>query len=194
MSDPRGVGQPRAYDWRDDALCRQPQAEQFFPAGETGVFLEQAEDAKEFCRSCPVAMPCAQWAVRKRVWTGVWGGVDEIQRRRIFRNHTLDELTDDRVEQLIRTVWAADSADRLLDAYLARTEQDDDGHVVWTIASTSITVGTRVLTAAQLAFEIGYGRAPDGHVKAVCGRPNCVAAEHVADQRMRAQRDHARAA
>ena len=194
MSETRGIGQPRAYDWRDDALCRRPQAEQFFPNGKTGEFLTQAADAKEFCRRCPVALACAHWALNTRIQEGVWGGLDETQRRRLLRRIGQGDLSTTGIEALIAAAWKKDAADPLIDAYLNRTEQGDDGHVRWTATSSSVTVGTRVITSKQLAFEIGHGREPQGIVRAVCGETACVASEHLVDGVMRWQHDHTTAA
>ncbi len=189
MTDTRGIGQPRKPDWRDQADCRRlDDPEYWFPNGTTGPFVLQAEEAKAICRECPVALDCARWSIQKRMSDGVWGGLDEVQRRRVLRNNTADELTSARITQIVQAMWKKDVAQPLIDAYLNRTEQDDDGHVRWTVAATSITVGPRVLTPAQLGFEVGYGRRPEGHVKATCGQPFCVAAEHLADSRARRAR------
>ncbi|MFJ9644983.1 WhiB family transcriptional regulator [Streptomyces sp. NPDC101206] len=184
----------RPAHWSDHALCRTAaDPEEFFPMGSGGVkATQQIEDAREFCFSCPVRMACALDALTNRWDWGVWGGLDETQRRRIIRRGPATDL--EKAAKAEWSAWASRRSNPLFEAYAKRTEQEADGHVRWTIKSTSITVRGRVFTAAQLAFEIGYGRRPEGHVRATCGRGHCVAPEHLADNLIRWQRDHSAAA
>lgn len=176
-----------AADWRDAALCRRaPDRETFFPVGANTLAREEEEQAKIFCGRCPVRMTCAQWAIATGQ-EGVWGGLNDSERASI-RRHTTAEATAAETQELIRKAWSSTTENPLVDAYLNRTEQDDDGHVRWLISSTSVSVRGRVLTPPQLAFEIGHRRLPEGAVKATCGRPHCVAPEHLADGVMRQQR------
>ena len=192
MTETRGISLPRPKHWSDNALCRGQNTEDYFPRGTTGVFLLHAEEAKKTCRSCPVVMACAQHAVTDRIEYGVWGGLDEVQRRRILRRISLDaDRTGNALSRLIAGEWAKNP---LAEAYLKRTEQEDDGHVRWAVASTTVTVTGRVFTPLQLGFELGHGRPADGVVRTTCGVANCVAAEHLIDGRMRRHRDYARTA
>ncbi|MFC8271115.1 WhiB family transcriptional regulator [Streptomyces sp. NPDC057271] len=193
MSETRGIGQPRAYDWRDDADCQRLglDPEGFFPVGTSAVPMAQAAEAKRFCRSCPVAMSCARWAIDRRIDDGVWGGVDELQRRHIFRTNNANQLNDpDHVGELVHAVWARDTSGPLIDTYLSRTEQEDNGHVRWTGRTTSnFQIEGRVYTPNQLAFVVGRKRRPVGIVRNDCGRKGCVAAEHLTDEEIRTSRD-----
>lgn len=188
----RGITTDHAPDWRARADCRKAgmDPELWFPRGTTGPHVLQADEAKAFCRECPVAMTCALWAINNRTDDGIYGGLSEAQRRGIIRK---GPLTNDQITSLVQAAWQRDTRDRLVDTYLARTTQGDNGHVWCCGTKTSVTVAGRVFTLAQLAFHVGHGRAPQGIVKATCGRPYCVAAEHLADGAMRWQRDHAKA-
>lgn len=71
--------------WRDQAACRDADANLFFPAGSTGHAVEQIEAAKAVCRSCPVQQACLQFALETNQEAGIWGGHDEDERRRLRR-------------------------------------------------------------------------------------------------------------
>jgi WhiB family redox-sensing transcriptional regulator len=75
--------------WRDDAACLTQDPELFFPIGNTGPAVQWAEDAKAVCDLCPVEAKCLVWSLLKGYNDGVWGGLDEnerrIQRRRLKR-------------------------------------------------------------------------------------------------------------
>lgn len=72
-------------DWRDEAECRIWDPELFFPVGTTGPALHQAEQAKAICRRCPVTRTCLAWAFETGQDAGVWGGMDEDERRQVLR-------------------------------------------------------------------------------------------------------------
>ena len=72
--------------WRDQAACRDTNPDLFFPAGSTGVAVEQIEAAKAVCRSCPVQDACLRFAFETNQEAGVWGGTDEDERRRLRRS------------------------------------------------------------------------------------------------------------
>lgn len=69
--------------WREQAACRYRDANLFFPAGSTGAAIAQIEAAKSVCRSCPVADACLQFALETNQEAGIWGGMDEDERRRL---------------------------------------------------------------------------------------------------------------
>ena len=73
----------RKTNWRDEALCRMGDAEDFFPAG----FDAKAQErhAKAICHLCPSRLPCGQWALDNDEPVGVWGGMTEGERRGILR-------------------------------------------------------------------------------------------------------------
>ncbi|TXS52699.1 WhiB family transcriptional regulator [Streptomyces sp. t39] len=72
-------------DWRIEAACRDVDPELFFPVGGSGPALLQIKAAKEICRGCPVRERCLDWAVREHQDFGVWGGLDENERRALRR-------------------------------------------------------------------------------------------------------------
>lgn len=55
--------------------------ELFFPVGTTGGAVEQLAEAKRICADCTVCDQCLQWATDTGVEHGVWGGLDEQERR-----------------------------------------------------------------------------------------------------------------
>lgn len=67
------------------AACRAEDPDLFFPIGSTGPALVQTEDAKAVCRSCPVRQECLRWALDNGQDAGVWGGLDETERRALKR-------------------------------------------------------------------------------------------------------------
>ncbi|MFG2629968.1 WhiB family transcriptional regulator [Streptomyces sp. NPDC048473] len=64
--------------------CADEDPELFFPIGNTGPALLQIEEAKAVCRRCPLMENCLQDAL-DRTESGVWGGTDEDDRRRMKR-------------------------------------------------------------------------------------------------------------
>lgn len=72
-------------DWQRLALCRDEDPELFFPVGTTGPAAHQAEEAKAVCRRCAVIGDCLSWALESRQPTGIFGGLDEAERRELRR-------------------------------------------------------------------------------------------------------------
>jgi WhiB family redox-sensing transcriptional regulator len=68
-------------DWRHRAACLGEDPELFFPIGNTGPALVQANEAKAVCRRCTVTEQCLQWALETGQDAGVWGGLSEEERR-----------------------------------------------------------------------------------------------------------------
>jgi WhiB family redox-sensing transcriptional regulator len=68
-------------DWRERAACRHVDPELFFPPGHAGPALEQIEEAKRICRTCPVRARCLDWALSSGFDYGIWGGATEEERR-----------------------------------------------------------------------------------------------------------------
>ncbi|MGH8909117.1 MAG: WhiB family transcriptional regulator [Egibacteraceae bacterium] len=68
-------------DWRHKAACLDEDPETFFPIGSIGPALDQIERAKQVCAVCSVKAICLEWALRTRQPHGVWGGLDEDERR-----------------------------------------------------------------------------------------------------------------
>ena len=70
--------------WQAQAACRGRHASVFFPPGGA----ERADDryererlAKAICFRCPVRQPCLDYAVRIREAHGIWGGLNELERK-----------------------------------------------------------------------------------------------------------------
>jgi WhiB family redox-sensing transcriptional regulator len=68
-------------DWRHRAVCTDEDPELFFPIGDTGPALLQADQAKAVCRRCPVIDSCLKWALETGQDDGVWGGTSESERK-----------------------------------------------------------------------------------------------------------------
>lgn len=70
--------------WQDRAACRGPHTSLFFPPSH----FERKDDkearesqAKSICATCPVRKPCLEYALRIREPHGIWGGLNEVERR-----------------------------------------------------------------------------------------------------------------
>ena len=73
--------------WQYRAACKGPQSELFFAPNH----LERKEDrleresaAKAICRSCPVLVECREYALTVREPHGIWGGLNEYERRQLL--------------------------------------------------------------------------------------------------------------
>jgi WhiB family redox-sensing transcriptional regulator len=74
-----------AVDWRSHAACRAEAPDLFFPIGSMGPALLQIKRAKAVCHRCPVRDACLVWALEHAITDGVWGGLDEDERRTMRR-------------------------------------------------------------------------------------------------------------
>ena len=72
-------------DWRHKAACREEEPELFFPIGNTGPALMQIDEAKRVCLACDVTENCLNWAIQSGQDAGVWGGLNEDERRSLKR-------------------------------------------------------------------------------------------------------------
>ena len=73
--------------WQAKAACRGPQTSMFFPPSH----FERKDDkemresrAKAICASCPVRRSCLEYALRIREPHGIWGGLNEAERRELL--------------------------------------------------------------------------------------------------------------
>jgi WhiB family redox-sensing transcriptional regulator len=71
-------------DWRHRGACLTKDPELFFPIGTGEVAAVQSEKAKRVCGSCQVRTHCLEWAMSANV-DGIWGGLDEGERRSLRR-------------------------------------------------------------------------------------------------------------
>ena len=85
MAVPAMAGEPT---WRADARCRKDSAVHFFAPGH----LERREDkqrreaaARALCAVCPVRVECLDYALVVQEPHGIWGGLNELERRRLLR-------------------------------------------------------------------------------------------------------------
>ena len=68
-------------DWRQASLCIRESPDDFFPIGHGPAAKRQAERAKRVCAVCPVRDQCLSWALGNDIRHGVFGGLDEEERR-----------------------------------------------------------------------------------------------------------------
>ena len=70
--------------WQLRAACRGPDASLFFPPSHFERKDEKEERetlAKSICRTCPVKRECLDYALRIREPHGIWGGLNETERK-----------------------------------------------------------------------------------------------------------------
>ena len=84
---PQPLPVPTTSDWRHRAACLTEDPELFFPIGNTGPAVLQAEEAKAVCRRCDVVEACLRWALDTGQDHGVWGGLTEDERRALKRRN-----------------------------------------------------------------------------------------------------------
>ncbi|SCK20360.1 Transcription factor WhiB [Streptomyces sp. ScaeMP-e48] len=168
-----------ATAWQEHGACRDEDPDLFFPAGTTGPYAAQTEEAKSICRRCPVMERCAAWALETREAAGIWGGLTENERNRIHRRQTRHfgmTLAQAAVDPRAQPPAA--------DLFAARIRRDGT-HTLWIPKSTSLSVQGRNRTPRQLAFYLAYGRWPDGTVRGTCGVLSCLTGDHITDATMR---------
>jgi WhiB family transcriptional regulator, redox-sensing transcriptional regulator len=73
--------------WQAKAACRGPQTSLFFPPSH----FERKDDkelresrAKAICSTCPVRRSCLEYALRIKEPHGIWGGLNEVERRSLL--------------------------------------------------------------------------------------------------------------
>lgn len=69
-------------EWLDEAACADMDPELFFPSKGADAPIKLAE-ARKVCERCPVRMPCLEYALANGERWGLWGGLNERERRRI---------------------------------------------------------------------------------------------------------------
>lgn len=70
-------------DWQSHADCRLIGTAIFFASDNesTGARQRRERTAKEICTSCPVLIPCRNYALDVGEQHGIWGGTSETERR-----------------------------------------------------------------------------------------------------------------
>ncbi len=79
--------------WRGDAQCRRDNATFFFSPGHFELKDEKAlreGQARAICRACPVQQACLEYALAVQEPHGIWGGLNELERRRALRKRAAD--------------------------------------------------------------------------------------------------------
>ncbi|MGW4488399.1 WhiB family transcriptional regulator [Amycolatopsis sp. NPDC004368] len=72
-------------DWRQRAACAEEEPELFFPVGNGDAARRQESEAKAVCHRCPVREACLAWAMATGQDAGIWGGLNELERRVLKR-------------------------------------------------------------------------------------------------------------
>ena len=80
---PTRAAAPLDTDWRAYAACATVDPEIFFPVGNKPQAATQTQEAKRVCGGCHVRQRCLEWALETGQHTGVWGGLDEDERRNV---------------------------------------------------------------------------------------------------------------
>jgi WhiB family redox-sensing transcriptional regulator len=77
----------QSYHWQTDAACRAVDPNLFFGPQHEPREVKAAREAraKTVCATCPVRQPCLEFAISTNEPFGVWGGLNELERRRLSR-------------------------------------------------------------------------------------------------------------
>ena len=73
--------------WQVKAACRGPQTAVFFPPSyveRKDQKEEREQRAKAICATCPVRRPCLDYALEIREPHGIWGGLNEVERKQLL--------------------------------------------------------------------------------------------------------------
>jgi len=76
-------------EWSNRAACLSAEPEQFFPVGTGAAAGWETAAAKMICGTCSVVTECRDYALETRQPFGVWGGLDEEERRAVLRDPAL---------------------------------------------------------------------------------------------------------
>ena len=94
MHTPRLVAQALDTVWRTEAACRTKSAVHFFapPHFERKPEKDAREGAaRALCRTCPVQPQCLEYSLAAQEPHGIWGGLNELERRRMLRKRAAQE-------------------------------------------------------------------------------------------------------
>lgn len=70
--------------WQDEAECRNYDPELWFPVTNSPDRKRKYElEPKLICRSCPVRSECLTYALDAQEEYGIWGGLNEEERREL---------------------------------------------------------------------------------------------------------------
>ncbi len=82
-----GIRTADMVEWQLLAACRGPHASVFFPPSHTEKRNEKRQresKAKGICATCPVRQNCLEYALKVGEQHGIWGGLNEIERRHLL--------------------------------------------------------------------------------------------------------------
>jgi WhiB family redox-sensing transcriptional regulator len=84
---------PPEPTWRGAAECRRDNAVHFFAPSH----FERKEEkdlregqARALCRACPVQKACLEYSLAVQEPHGIWGGLNELERRRTLRKRAAE--------------------------------------------------------------------------------------------------------
>ncbi len=83
--------QPIDEAWQIRASCRGPHSAMFFPPStfeRKDEKLDRESRAKDICRTCPAKEPCLEYALRIREPHGIWGGLNESERKQLLSSRS----------------------------------------------------------------------------------------------------------
>ena len=93
MSDP--IRNDWSTGWQFRAACRGEDSAWFFaPNYFEKRFEKEAREAKakRVCAGCPVREECLAYALRLREGHGIWGGLNEMERRNLLRRRAAEAV------------------------------------------------------------------------------------------------------
>jgi WhiB family redox-sensing transcriptional regulator len=80
------------YGWQFEAACRGEDATLFFAPNYFEKRYEKdgrEAKAKAICGRCPVRADCLEYSLKVRETHGIWGGLNEVERRHVLRQRAL---------------------------------------------------------------------------------------------------------
>ena len=80
------------YGWQFDAACRGEDATLVFAPNYFEKRYEKdgrEAKAKAICARCPVRADCLEYSLKVRETHGIWGGLNEVERRHVLRQRAL---------------------------------------------------------------------------------------------------------
>ncbi|MCW2620877.1 MAG: Transcription factor WhiB [Frankiales bacterium] len=81
-------------EWTADAACRRADAVHFYPpsTGERREDKRRRESAaRVLCSRCPVQRACLEYSLVVQEPHGIWGGLNELERRRLLRKRAAEQ-------------------------------------------------------------------------------------------------------